>query len=172
MVAFPPSATPPLWANQLLTVYHGTLDIYVPSILQGVDPDRGRIGADFGPGFYTTTIDRQALSWAWQLAQRRPGSLPAVVRFDIDRDVLATLDSLWFVRGGFDAGDFWSLVFSCREGATGHSRTANRGWYDVVVGPVAASWRQRLIIHDADQVSFHTARATQVLNVSNPRRVM
>jgi hypothetical protein len=172
LVALPPSATPPLWTNQPLTLYHGTLDIHIPSILQAVDVRFGRIGADFGPGFYTTTVDRQALSWAWQLAQRRPGSVPAIVRFDVDRDASATLDCMWFVRGTFDADDFWSMVFSCRQGAAGHGRSANQGWYDVVVGPVAASWRQRLIIYDADQVSFHTPRAAQVLTMSNPRRVL
>ncbi len=172
MVAFPPSATPPSWTNQYLTLYHGTLDIHVPAVLGGVNVVAGRTGTDFGPGFYTTTIDRQALSWAWQLTQRRRGALPAVIRFDVDRDALASFDGLWFVRGSFDADDFWSLVFTSRQGAAGHGRATNQGWYDVVIGPVAASWRQRTIIHDADQVSFHTPNAAALLDASHPRRIV
>jgi hypothetical protein len=45
----------------------------------------------------------------------------------------------------------------------------NGGWYDVVIGPVAASWRTRLTIYDADQISFHTPGAAALLNASNPR---
>src|SRR6266487_482862 len=65
---------------------------------------------------------------------------------------LAALQCVWFVRGSFDADDFWSLVFHCRTGGGKHARTTNYGWYDVAIGPAAASWRQRLTIHDADQV--------------------
>lgn len=171
VVAFPPSATPPPWANQPITLYHGTVDVHVPSILAGVNVGAGRARADFGTGFYTSTIDRQALSWAWQLSGRHSGALPAVIRFDVDRDALAALDSVWFVRGGFDADDFWSLVFRCRQGAD-HGRGVNGGWYDVAVGPVTASWRQRSALADADQISFHTARAAAILDMSSPRRVV
>jgi hypothetical protein len=171
MVAIPPPFSPSSWTNQLLTLYHGTVDVYVQSILGGVNVSRGRPHTDFGRGFYTTSIERQALSWAWQLSQRLPGTLPAVICFDVSRDDLADLECLWFVRGSFDADDFWSLVFHCRTGGGNHSRATNQGWYDVVIGPVAASWRQRITIYDADQVSFHTDRAAHLLNNSNPRRI-
>src|SRR6266545_2112421 len=116
MVAIPPTFSPSSWTNQLLTLYHGTVDAYVQSILGGVNISQGRSHTDFGQGFYTTTIERQALSWAWQLSQRLPRTLPAVIRFDVSRDDLADLECLWFVRGSFDADDFWSLVFHCRTG--------------------------------------------------------
>ena len=93
------------------------------------------------------------------------------MRFDVDRDSLAALQCVWFVRGSFDADDFWSLVFHCRAGEGHHARATNQGWYDVAIGPVAASWRQRLTIYDADQVSFHTGRAATLLNNSNPRSI-
>jgi uncharacterized protein DUF3990 len=165
------SFTPSNWTNQLLTLYHGTLDTHVPSILTAVNLNHGRAHTDFGKGFYTTTIEMQARAWAWQLSQRSPGSLPAVIRFDVDRDSLATLACLWFVRGSFNADDFWSLVYHCRRGGGSHARGTNQGWYDVVIGPVAASWRQRLSIYDADQISFHTPGAENLLNSSNRRRV-
>ena len=92
-----------------------------------------------------------------------------VIRFDIDREALALLDSLWFVCGTFAAEDFWSLVYHCRSGQTDHGRATNNGWYDLAIGPVVASWKQRLVFAEADQISFHTARAVRVLEASNPR---
>ena len=160
---------PPVWTNQRLTLYHGTLDIYVKSILKGVNVNRGKLNTDFGRGFYTTTLLRQAESWARQLSQQHSGTKPAVIGFDVDRDHLAARESLWFVRGSFNADDFWSLVFHCRKGRKKHARKTNQGWYDVVIGPVAAFWRQRLIIGDVDQVSFHTNRAAKLLDNSNPK---
>jgi hypothetical protein len=58
----------------------------------------------------------------------------------------------------------WSLVCYCRTGGVAHGRIPKGGWYDIVVGPVAASWRKRLSIQDADQVSFHTPAAASLLD--------
>jgi hypothetical protein len=171
MATAPTAFAPINWTNQGLTLYHGTLDIHVQSIFSRVDVNNGRAHTDFGKGFYTTTVERQARAWAWQSSQRSGGALPAVIRFDVDRDSLAALQCLWFVRGGFDAEDFWSLIFHCRTGGSKYSRGTNQGWYDVVIGPVAASWRQRLAIYDADQISFHTDSAVNLLINSNPRRI-
>jgi len=145
--------------------------MHVPSILAGVNVHHGRTHTDFGQGFYTTTVERQAQAWAWQLSQRIPGTLPAVIRFNIDRDHLAALQCVWFVRGSVDADDFWSLISYCRTEGGHHARATNHGWYDVAIGPVAASWRRRLTIGDADQASFHTDRAATLLNTSNPRSI-
>jgi hypothetical protein len=161
---------PPVWANPTIALFHGTLDVHALSLVtSGVNVALGRRYRDFGRGFYTTTLEQQARSWASQLAEQFPRSAPAIVRFDVDRDALARLDCLWFVRGGFDVEDYWSLVFHCRQGLAAHGRATKRGWYDIVVGPVTASWRTRLIFHDTDQISFHTPRAAKVLNASNPR---
>jgi hypothetical protein len=159
----------PPWTNQRLILFHGTLSVHAATIVSsGVNVTLGRPYTDFGQGFYTTTVEQQARSWAWQLSLRRRGTFPAVVRFDVDRDQLASLQSLWFVRGSFNADDYWSLVFHCRRGGAAHGRAVNNGWYDIVVGPVAASWRTRLTIHDADQISFHTPPAAALLDASNP----
>ena len=171
MVAFPPGSTPSPWANQQLTLYHGTVDTEVASIINGVQISRGRAYTDFGRGFYTTTVERQALAWGWTLAQRRSGTQPAVIRYDVDRDDLSRFECLWFVRGNFDADDFWSLVFRCRSKGVDHNRPGTNRWYDVVVGPVAGSWRQRLAFYDADQMSFHTDRVANLLDRSDPRRI-
>ncbi len=163
--------SPPNWTNQPLILYHGTADREVSSILNSVNISQGRVNTDFGRGFYTTTVERQARTWASRLSQRKGGTQPAVIRFDVNRDALADLECLWFVRGSFDADDFWSLVFHCRRG-NDHARTTNQGWYDVVIGPVVASWRQLLTLYDVDQVSFHTLRAANLLNNSNPTRIL
>lgn len=166
MSSLPPNV-PSKWSNQKLVLYHGTTDTEAPAIKAKVDISKGRWHTDFGRGFYTTTLLRQATSWAWTRCQRKPGSKLAVVRLDIERDALAGLQALWFVRGSFDAEDFWSLIFHCRNGNAPHGRLAHTCLeYDVVIGPAAASWKQRLAIHDADQVSFHTPAAETLLNSS------
>jgi hypothetical protein len=176
MTPMPPTFVPTQWSNQTLTLYHGSVATYQSDIFKGIDVTKGRTNADFGRGFYTTTALRQAHSWAWELSRRlsrkHTTPLPIVIAFEVDRDKLAALDTLCFVRGGFEADDFWSLVHHCRNHGSNHRRLINQGWYDVVVGPIAVSWRQRLTIHDADQISFHTPRAAAVLNQSNPRRVL
>jgi len=175
MTVIPRFLRPRKWRNQDLILYHGTLSIYSASIKAKVDVRRGRKGADFGRGFYTTTVKRQARAWAWQLsldynASLTPGVAPAtpeIIVFRVDRDALAKLDCLMFVRGDSRANDYWSLVFHGRSKRPAHGRnvtaTNPSRWYDVVVGPVAAVWRTRLAIADTDQYSFHTPRGAGIL---------
>lgn len=169
--------TPPVfqptqpWTNQTVRLYHGTTTAHAASITRsGVRIGLGNPKADFGRGFYTTTIERQARSWAWQLANRRRVS-PLVLYADLEREALAGLDSLAFVRGDFDAEDYWSFVTHCRSGADGHSRSGPVSFYDMVAGPVALSWVQRGLFAGADQISFHTPAAEAVLNTVEWRSV-
>jgi len=154
----------PYWTNQDIVLYHGTLDKYVAAIKAGICVSLGKRFTDFGPGFYTTTWLRQAKMWAAEIAATTPHDKPAVVRITIRREKLARLDTLAFVRGDFDARHFWSFVHSCRKGAKDHRRPGPSPFYDVVYGPVASFWNQRLIIANADQLSFHTKAAEKVLN--------
>lgn len=179
MTAQPPTATPPVWSNQDVVLYHGTLDSFADSIAgSGVSTPSGnplaRPDVDFGAGFYTTTLKRQAEAWAHVKVAGAGSAGPGVVEFTIGRDSLAALDCLFFARGEFDAVDFWSLVFYCRSGQPAHGRPASikNGWYDVVVGPVAAFWRQRVALQGYDQISFHTDDAAKLLNGGHPRRVI
>jgi Protein of unknown function (DUF3990) len=173
----PPFLAPPAWTNQDLLLYHGTLQHHAKKILKGVKLAPCRRRTDFGRGFYTTTLERQARAWAWALSLRSPGTAPAVIQFTVDRNRLSRLDTLWFVRGGFDADDFWSLVHHCRITGGDHRRALPVRykkpvqWYDVVVGPVAAFWEQRTAIFDSDQASFHTEKAIQLLNDSDPELI-
>ena len=154
---------PSPWSNQPVRLYHGTTVEHAFSITTtGVRVSAGRSFIDFGPGFYATTLERQARAWAWQRADET-GKTPAVVYGDIDREALAGLDCLSFVRGDFHADDFWSFVVHCRHVGTDHARAGEGSRrYDVVIGPVTAFWKQRT----SDQVSFHTLEAEAVLNAT------
>lgn len=151
----------PAWTDQNIDLYHGTLDLHVSSVLTAVDVGRGAALKDFGRGFYTTTSLSQATNWANNLAIG--GGTPAVVCFTVERDKLARLDTLAFVRGEPAALDFWSFVQYCRTIPGSHNRRQSP-WYDAVIGPVTGSWKKQTVIRNADQISFHTDHAETVLN--------
>ncbi|MGA2738590.1 MAG: DUF3990 domain-containing protein [Bryobacteraceae bacterium] len=156
-----------------LVVFHGTVDSFAESIVSGVTVGHATANTDFGPGFYTTTVKRQAQMWAARLSATRPGTSPAAIEIVIRRPSLASLEALAFVRGDFGADDYWSLIHHCRKGALGHGRLPPApSYYDVVYGPVAAFWNQRMVVADADQISFHTMAAEAVLNASPRTRII
>jgi hypothetical protein len=161
----------PIWNGQDIFLYHGTLDVHVASILQGINLNMCKPLRDFGRGFYTTTNRAQAERWAIDLSVQTPGTTPAVVEFTVSRNSIALLDILFFVRGTPAAVDFWSFVQFCRTHATDHGR-AHASWYDLVAGPVTGSVRKQTIIPDGDQISFHTANAILVLDASQKVRVI
>jgi hypothetical protein len=161
------------WANGSLAVYHGTDTNSLP----GPGPFQAgqklsfvvnlalcRPATDFGQGFYTTTSLHQAREWANARVRRLPPMRmqpqAIVLQFDLDRDWLATLESLVFVRAIID---FWDFVAHCRAGRTVHHRQGGNVKYDVVYGLVTI-WPQRLLIQDCDQISFHTPAAAGGLN--------
>jgi hypothetical protein len=157
---------PPSWTNQSAVFFHGTTLRHAQQLKRhGVDPTPGRARTDFGRGFYMTTSRRQAESWAVLLAASAgPKAKAAIVEIACRRDALAGLDALAFVRGDYDAEEFWSFVWECRKGAVDHGRgNTNAGLYDIVYGPVAAFWSQRSP-HDADQISFHTPGAIAAIH--------
>jgi hypothetical protein len=136
-----------------------------------VDLNRCKHLRDFGRGFYTTTKRTQAERWANDLAAQAAGAAPAVLEFTVERNDLALLETLFFVRGTAAAVDFWSFVQFSRSSATDHGR-AQTPWYDLVVGPVMGSLRKQTVIPDGDQVSFHTPNAAAVLDGSQKVQVL
>lgn len=155
----------PPWNNGPLTLFHGTVLTHLLEIERdGVRVDRGRSGTDFGPGFYATADREQAVQWAVSNG-RRFKERPVVMWAEIARDVLASLECLYFVRGHEGARDFWSFVHHCRAGANTHARaTPSRPMYDVVAGPVSRNFKRHAAYENMDQISFHTADAQTVLN--------
>ena len=173
----------PAWTSprdRYVTLWHGCTTQDQKAIAKnGVDPLLGRVDTDFGRGFYTTTIKRQARMWAWARFydpkfKRSTGNQPVVLRFRVDRHELAKLTCISFVCGDFHHQEFWSLVQHCRQ-STIASKTAivndhngpvtyHGEWYDIACGPVAAFWQQRSAMLDADQISFHTDGAAALLN--------
>lgn len=170
-VAFP--STVPDWNNPSVELFHGTIYRHHRSILAGINLLAGRPNTDFGRGFYLTTALNQARRRAQDLELRNPGSPGIVIAFRVDRDLLAGLDTLAFVRGDRSATDYWTLVRHCRSGGTGHGRQSSGGWYDVVVGPVALKWTDgsELAASGSDQFGFHTVRSAALLDAS-PKRVV
>jgi len=135
---------------------------------------------DFGRGLYTTTLERQARQWAWERFYkwqaenpRKSGNQPVILRFRVRRfsdpnrplteslaahDGLDRLRSLQFVRGHYFDLDYWSFVQHCRQSTVADIRNhgcAGNSWYQMVCGPVAAFWTQRVAMADSDQFSFH-----------------
>jgi hypothetical protein len=169
---------PPSWSNQDIVLFHGTTaDDANAIVARGIDLRYAGRAKDFGPGFYTTTIERQAKRWANKVTERRkyanPRSRPALVSLVLSREHLARLQSLSFVDRDADAEDFWTFVEYCRGGATDHLRPgsmpAGAGYYDAVFGPVSDRWRERLAYWRADQISFHTPGAIAILNTTAVR---
>ena len=161
------------WTNGPLVLYHGTTDDAASAIKKparawahGIDLDLCKPFRDFGRGFYLTTVLRQAESWADRKFRQHPKSkktaCSAVLRFEVDRNQLAPLLSLCFVTesAGLNS-DYWDFVQHCRKRRTTHLLQENKN-YDVVFGPVSLG-RQRFVIKDADQVSFHTEAALKIL---------
>ncbi len=157
----------PRWTNPKITLFHGT-DSVAAGALGAVPGDTlpfvvnlalCKPSTDFGQGFYTTTRLHQAKQWANMRVLRvapSPGLYAVVITFQVDRDWLASMDNLSFVRA---THDFWDLVTDCRIGFPPHQRVPPRPVpYDVVAGPVTL-YPQKLIISDCDQFSFHTRRA-------------
>src|SRR5687767_7918377 len=109
-----PSNIPPIWENQDLVLYHGTLKRFAEAIIQnGIDLSKSQAKRDFGLGFYTTTILYQAEDWAWQALHGKNAladDVPAVLRYQVQRESLAKLESLWFIDAQRSNEDFWSFI--------------------------------------------------------------
>ncbi|SRR6266702_491594 len=154
------------WTNSEIVLFHGTLRQHAHAIIDnGVDVSAGGERKDFGRGFYTTTFQWQAERWSRVQSDRNQGRAPAVVRLVLDRETLSRQDSIVFIRGTFDADDYWSFVSHCRDGRS--HKPSSGGYYDVTYGPVASMWLGRgnsRVIPRYDQIGFHSNRSQDMLN--------
>lgn len=172
--------------SEFVILWHGCTANDKTSIEKGISLAACAADTDFGRGFYTTTLERQARQWAWKRfydwQKRNPlgtGNQAVVLRFRMRRypavkkrpalidKGMDELLSLAFVLGDYGYEDYWSLVQHCRQStaaAVNDHRRPPGGWYDLVSGPVAAFWEQRVAMDDADQYSFHTEAGVEVLD--------
>ena len=85
----------PLWQpslSEFIILWHGCTANDKTKIEKGISLAACALDTDFGRGFYTTTIERQARQWAWKRffdwQKRNPGSTgnqPVVLRFRMRR---------------------------------------------------------------------------------------
>ncbi len=151
-----------------MRLYHGsTVTVRKPSLRPG------RSNADFGKGFYTTSVLEQAVRWA-HIKQGREDAARAVVSvYEFDKSLLDNTDLK--IRQFTGADEPWLLfVTGCRK-----SRPHE---YDLVQGPVAndkvfttvnlfesgllsanAAILQLKAYKTYDQLSFHTPRVIGTL---------
>lgn len=155
--------------HEFVTLVHGCTSADLAAIKSAthhIQVAKGSPNTDFGRGFYTTTLFRQARHWAWHrlYSDNNPAGNgvgnAVILNFKIPRLDLADQQALTFVSGSYDAEGFWSLVQHCRQGGNHKCprfpQSESDEWYDVVMGPVAAFWQQRVAMVDSDQISFHT----------------
>ena len=186
----------PAWMpdfGKSLTLWHGCTDLD----RQAIENDReiklsfSRPDLDFGRGFYTTTVRHQAEQWALRrfdrLSRSRVNNQAVVLIFKLHREDLARLTTLHFVLAGYHNEEYWSFVQHCRQSARARGNQPARindhagpiledgkHWFDLVSGPVVGDWKQRTAFQEMDQFSFHTNRATRLINQAiqsgDPRR--
>lgn len=161
------------WSNGSLVLYHGTTNIAASAIIEqsgsgfhSIDLSLCSPNADFGQGFYLTTVLIQAEDWADRKYRNSPRKTKeitnaVVLKFEIDRNHLASLLSLCFVTDSSNS-DYRDFVEHCRNQVGTHLLYGSRN-YDIVFGPVTL-WPQRLVIKDADQMSFHTETSLKILS--------
>ena len=148
--------------------YHGSDTIVdMPKILEANRP------LDFGGGFYVTTSETQAKSWAIKVAYRNNNNHRCVNRYAFDLEK-AKLE-LTVIH--FEIADEKWLDFIC-DNRSGKST----GVYDIVIGPVADDRVYRVVVEYengdldketalknlkteslCDQILFHTEKALKYL---------
>ena len=152
----------------MIRLYHGsTVAVRKPSLRPG------RPNADFGKGFYTTSVKEQAVRWAHIRQEREYAPRAVVSVYEFDESLLDNAD--WNIRRFTGADEPWLLfVTDCRKSRP-HA-------YDLVQGPVAndkvfttvnlfesgvlsaeAAILQLKAYKTYDQLSFHTPRVIGTL---------
>jgi hypothetical protein len=165
-----------MWTNAPLVVYHGTDEHSANTISgpSGISLAACRSIADFGRGFYVTSIFDAAKYWADQKVRHLPSTLSiraAVLVFDLNLNIIAELDDhLTFV---LSTPEFFNFVTHNRSNCSGnpdHARSGNdprtgepiSPYYDVVYGPVARDPFPS-VYHDYDQICFLNEKALAAL---------
>lgn len=151
-----------------LTVFHGTTKKF-----EKIDLKKSHNRRDFGMGFYTTILERQARAWAYRMSLREK-----VERYYVYQYTFKESEELHILR--FDGLNREWLEFIKQNRSMGGLQHE----YDVVIGPVADDNTMETIqlyisdILSADeaverlrynkvnnQISFHTEKALESLKL-------
>lgn len=152
--------------NKNLVLYHGS-----DSLFEEIDLSKSQNRRDFGRGFYTTVIEKQAKDWAYRQMLRNGKSKNYVYKYNFEKSEdlkIKHFDSL-------NAEWLEFIKLNRTKGETQHD-------FDVVIGPVADDNTmqtvqlyllgtltsdeavERLKFNDVNnQVSFHTEKAVKKL---------
>jgi len=106
-----------------MLVYHGGIDI-----IREPKVDLGRLGLDFGQGFYTTTLPEQAIKWADRVARQR-FSRPVVNVYELEYELVK--QSYRFLRFEEYDKQWLDFIAQCR---TNYDPTKN---WDCIEGGIA-----------------------------------
>jgi hypothetical protein len=114
-----------------MKLYHGTNTRFTtPKI---ISPNRA---LDFGAGFYTTTDENQAVSWAKAVVKRSNTGAPLLNLYEFDEDIS---DKLNVKR--FEVPTKEWLDFVCEH----RLNIGLKDDYDLIIGPVANDRTMRVI---------------------------
>lgn len=148
--------------------YHGSDTIVDnPKILEAKRP------LDFGEGFYVTTSENQAKSWAIKVSYRNNTNHKCINRYEFD--MVGAKNDLLVLH--FEVADEKWLDFIC-DNRSGKST----GDYDIAIGPVADDNVYRVVVEYengdtdketalkrlktetlCDQILFHTQKSLEYL---------
>lgn len=146
-----------------ITYYHGTTESSAAAIrTSGVDLEHATRDMDFGRGFYATTLESQAQSWADKMGHKKHES-GNVVAFDIPRSAFEAMNNKVFDSADSEWGSF---VLGGRQGI--------QSGYDTVSGPYLSNVRKACNGTEApkgqgQQTAFLTQKAISILNQSMRR---
>jgi hypothetical protein len=120
-----------LFGVTIMNVYHGTnIKFDTPKIL---NPNRA---LDFGAGFYTTTDEEQAISWAKMVVNRSQKGVPLLNVYEFDADFSTKLQTIRFENPTKE----W-LDFVCEH----RLNIDLKDDCDLIIGPVANDRTMRVI---------------------------
>ncbi len=159
-------------SDNSMRLYHGTTALF-----SQIDLSRSYNRRDFGVGFYTTTIQDQAMQWGERLAERRSESKYYVMEYQY------TVSSTLKIKTFEEPDKEWLDMVKKNRSVGGLQHD-----YDIIIGPVADDKTMRTIQlylsgdytdEEAlarlrysklnDQVSFHTKRALDTLSLVRRR---
>lgn len=151
--------------DRIINLYHGTLRQHAQSIYDnGVELGHGVGDMDFGRGFYTTELFRQASQWANKLVQRERNKIHgAIVKFNVPQSEFDNLNNLKFPRATLRWRQF---VTDGRNGELRDDHDTVSGPLLLNPGAVIGEEREKnnWLHSGGQQTAFNTQAAVNVLN--------